>query len=76
MNLTEAFNHQVPSRLRATFNSMNSGAFRLSFAVAGPVVGIAVKEHGLNWSLALLAVAFLLAFVLIGVPRLRRPAAL
>jgi predicted MFS family arabinose efflux permease len=76
VNLTEAFNHQVPSRLRATFNSMNSGAFRLSFAVAGPVVGIAVKEHGLNWSLALLAVAFLLAFVLIGVPLLRRPAAL
>jgi MFS family permease len=76
VNLTEAFNHQVPSRLRATFNSMNSGAFRLSFAVAGPVVGIAVKEHGLNWSLALLAVAFLLAFVLIGIPLLRRPAAL
>jgi hypothetical protein len=55
---------------------MDSGAFRLSFAAVWPVVSIAVKEHGLNWSLALQAVAFLLAFVLIGIPRLRRPAAL
>ena len=76
VNLTEAFNHQVPSKLRATFNSMNSGAFRLSFVVAGPLVGIAIGQHGLNWSLALLAAVFLLAFLLVGVPLLRRPIAM
>jgi MFS family permease len=71
VNLKEAFNHQVPSRLRATFNSLSSGASRLSFAVVGPVVGVMMDQAGLAASLALLAGTFLLAFLFFAMPLLR-----
>lgn len=76
VNLTEAFNNHVPSKLRATFNSISSGAFQLSFATVGPLVGLAVEHRGLDWSLTLLAATFFLVFVLLGVPLLRRTAAM
>lgn len=72
VNLTEAFNHHVPATLRATFNSVRSGAFRLCFMVVGPLAGWAVARFGLTPSLALLAGVFAVAFVSLGLPLLRR----
>jgi predicted MFS family arabinose efflux permease len=68
VNLREAFNHRISARWRATSNSLTSGAFRLSFAICGPLVGLAMDRAGLDGALALLAGAFLLAFVLLVVP--------
>jgi len=73
VNLREAFNHQVPPALRATLNSLSSAAFRLSFAMVGPLIGIAVNQRGLGWTLGLLASAFALGFAALAVPLLRRP---
>jgi len=72
VNLREAFNHGVPSRMRATFNSLASGTFRLSYALCGPVVGMVMDRAGLNTTLALLASLFLLAFVVLTIPLLHR----
>ncbi len=75
VNLKEAFNHQVPSALRATLNSVSSGAFRLGFALVGPLLGLAVDRKGLDWTLTLLAGVFLLCFATLGVPLIRRSGA-
>lgn len=72
VNLREAFNHGVPSRMRATFNSLASGTFRLSYALCGPVVGLVMDRAGLDMALALLAGVFLTAFLLLTMPLLRR----
>jgi hypothetical protein len=72
VNLREAFNHGVPSRLRATFNSLASGTFRLSYALCGPVVGLVMDRAGLDTALSLLSGLFLMAFVVLTVPLLRR----
>jgi MFS family permease len=72
VNLREAFNHGVPSRLRATFNSLASGVFRLSYALCGPVIGLVMDRAGLDSALALLTGVFLLAFLLLALPLLRR----
>ena len=72
VNLREAFNHGVPSRLRATFNSLSSGVFRLSYALCGPVVGVVMDRAGLGTALAVLAGVFAVAFVVLAMPLLRR----
>ena len=72
VTLREAFNHTVPARLRATFNSLASGTFRLSYALCGPVVGAVMDRAGMQLALALLAGVFLVAFALLAVPLLRR----
>jgi MFS family permease len=72
VNLREAFNHGVPSRMRATFNSLASGSFRLSFALCGPVVGAVMDRAGLNAALTMLASAFLVGFAALAVPLMRR----
>lgn len=72
VTLREAFNHQVPSRLRATVNSMSSGCFRLGYAACGPLIGLVMDRTGLDRALALLAGCFVVAFALLGVPLLRR----
>ena len=71
VNLREAFNHGVPSRMRATFNSLASGAFRLSYALCGPVAGLVMDRAGLDAALAMLASVFLLAFLVLTIPLLR-----
>lgn len=72
VTLREAFNHQVPSRLRATVNSMSSGCFRLGYAACGPLIGLVMDRAGLDRALATLAGCFFVAFALLGVPLLRR----
>ncbi len=72
VTLREAFNHHVPSRLRATVNSMSSGCFRLSYAACGPLIGLIMDRVGLDRTLALLAGCFAAAFAGLGVPLLRR----
>ncbi len=71
VTLREAFNHRISARLRATSNSLTSGAFRLVFAICGPGVGLLMDRAGLDATLAILAGAFLLAFVLLAVPLIR-----
>ncbi len=70
--LREAFNHHVPSALRATFNSIGSGTSRLGYAAAGPVIGLVIDAAGLRAALGALAVAFLLVLLGLGLPLARR----
>ncbi len=72
VNLREAFNHDIPSRLRATINSVASGAFRLGYAATGPLVGLLIDHAGIDAALAALAGLFLVAFAVLAVPLLRR----
>lgn len=72
VNLKEAFNHDIPPQLRATINSVASGAFRLCYAVIGPAVGLLVDRAGLDAALAALAGLFTVAFATLAVPLLRR----
>lgn len=71
VHLREAFNHELPARLRATCNSFASAVFRLAFAACGPVVGAVIDQRGLRSALVLLGVVFLFAFVVVAVPLLR-----
>jgi predicted MFS family arabinose efflux permease len=73
VSLREAFNDKISSRLRATFNSMVSGASRLIFALCGPLIGVMLDRAGMTLVLAVLAVSFAAAFVLVTVPLLRQP---
>ena len=70
--LREAFNHEVPSRLRATCNSVASGTFRLGFSLCGPLIGVLIDRAGLTAALWVLAVVFLAALVGLAVPLARR----
>jgi MFS family permease len=57
--LRNAFNNRVPSRFRATANSLASLGFRGSFVVTGPFVGWIFDLWGMGTTLALLAVGSL-----------------
>jgi len=70
--LREAFNHHVPSALRATFNSIGSGASRLGYAAAGPLIGLVIDHAGLRAALACLCATFLFLLVALGIPLARR----
>ena len=70
--LREAFNHEVPARYRATFNSLGSGASRLGYAVCGPLIGLVIDRDGLRVALGSLALVFLVVFVGLAVPLARR----
>ncbi len=74
VNLKEAFNHEIPPHLRATINSVASGAFRLCYAGIGPLVGLIVDRAGIDAALGSLAGLFTVAFALLAVPLLRRTA--
>ena len=54
--LRDAFNRRVPSRFRATANSLTSFGFRGASAVTGPFVGWALDLWGMRTTLELLAV--------------------
>jgi len=66
--LREAFNHEVPSRLRATCNSLASGTFRLGFSLCGPLIGVLVDRAGLVPALWFLSFAFAAAFLTLAMP--------
>ncbi len=70
--LRDAFNQRVPNALRATFNSLGSGASRFGYAVCGPLIGLVIDHQGLRAALALLALVFALAFLGLAVPLGRR----
>ncbi len=71
VQLKEAFNHEVPSRLRATSNSVATGTFRLAFAAVGPPLGLLLDHAGEQTTLAALGCVFLLAFLLLALPLAR-----
>ncbi len=70
--LREAFNQQVPSALRATFNSLGSGASRFGYALCGPLIGLVIDHEGLGTALVLLALVFATVFLALAVPLARR----
>ena len=55
--LRDAFNRRVPSRFRATANSLTSFGFRGAFVVTGPFVGWVLDVWGMRTTLELLALA-------------------
>jgi hypothetical protein len=57
--LRDAFNRRVPSRFRATANSLTSFGFRGAFALTGPFVGWVLDLWGMRTTLELLAVGSL-----------------
>jgi MFS family permease len=69
--LVNALNRRVPSRFRATANSLTSFTFRLGFIITGPLVGHVAESQGLATALNLLGVSFMAAFALIMLPLIR-----
>ncbi|MGE0526075.1 MAG: MFS transporter [Bdellovibrionales bacterium] len=77
--LRDALNWRVPSRFRATANSLHSFFFRLGFAVFGPGVGYLIDRFGMDFTLRVLGLSFLVLFAFVLWPlvrslRSRRPA--
>lgn len=70
--LTDAFNWKIPSTFRATANSMRSLAFRLSFGVFGPLVGLCVEARGLPTTLFILGCIFSVCVVVLMLPLCKR----
>ncbi len=66
--LKNAFNRRVPSRYRATANSLVSFGFRGSFVITGPIVGWALDAYGMQITLEALAVGSLVIFATVLVP--------
>ncbi len=66
--LKNAFNRRVPSRYRATANSLVSFGFRGSFVLTGPIVGWALDAYGMQITLEALAVGSLVIFATVLVP--------
>jgi MFS family permease len=66
--LRNAFNSRVPSRFRATANSLASFGFRGSFVITGPVVGWAFDLWGMRTTLELLALGSAVIVVAILLP--------
>ena len=69
--LREAYNARIPSEFRATANSLQTGAFRLTFAIFGPMVGYFIDRAGVAATLGGLGITFSILFVLL-VPALIR----
>ncbi len=66
--LRHAMNRRVPSRYRATANSLASFGFRGAFVVTGPIVGHILDLWGITTTVVLLAVGTLGVFLSIIVP--------
>ena len=69
--LREAYHARIPSEFRATANSIQTGSFRLIFAIFGPMVGYFIDRSGVAATLGGLGVGFLVLFFLL-VPALIR----
>jgi MFS family permease len=71
----EALNRRVPGEFRATVNSLVSLGVRSTFIVTGPVLGLALDNHGVQLTLVGLVVMFAPLMVLVLIPlmfRIRR----
>jgi MFS family permease len=66
--LVNALNRRVPSRIRATINSLNSLLFRFGFMVTGPIIGFVAQTQGIQLAMAMLAGYSLLVLVLVTLP--------
>ena len=66
--LRHAMNRRVPSRYRATANSLASFGFRGAFVITGPIVGHLLDLWGMTTTLVLLAVGTLGVFAALIVP--------
>ncbi len=66
--LKEALNWKTPSAFRATINSLVSLCFRGSFAVIGPIVGLAIDRYGLSAAFYGVGSMFILGFVVLLIP--------
>jgi hypothetical protein len=60
--LQDALNRRVPSRFRATANSLASFGFRGAFVVTGPLVGYVLDVWGMTMTLWLLVAGTLVIF--------------
>ena len=69
--LVNALNRRVPSRMRATANSLTSFMFRLAFIITGPAVGFLADSYGLGHALSLLGWASVVLFVVVMMPLLQ-----
>jgi MFS family permease len=70
--LVNALNRRVPGEFRATANSFVSFLFRLGFISTGPLVGYLAESHGLELTLNVLALAFVLVFITVMLPLIQR----
>jgi hypothetical protein len=69
--LRNALNSRVPSRFRATANSLASFGFRGAYVLTAPIVGAVLDGAGMTMALWLLAIGSLLVlrFVLLPLAR-------
>ncbi len=70
--LKDAFNWKVPSTFRATGNSLQSLAFRLSASLVIPLIGLAVDRWGISSGLLILGAIFSALVVGLALPLCRR----
>ena len=70
--LKEAFNHRIPSKFRNTANSLSSLCFRLTFFILGPLIGLIVDFKGLDFALVSCGVLFLLGFMGLMIPLVKK----
>ncbi len=68
VTLREAFNWRIPDRFRATANSVSSMAFRLGFALLGPLMGWMIDHLGLSVALALMGCFYILVYGVLSRP--------
>jgi len=66
--LVNALNRRVPSRIRATINSLNSLLFRLGFMVTGPIIGFVAQSEGIQLAMTMLAGYSVLVLVMVTLP--------
>lgn len=72
VQLREAINWRTPTAFLATANSFASLAFRLGFALLGPLMGWLIDHSSLRSALAVMGALFALAFVVLMLPLIRQ----
>ena len=70
--MREAFNWRLPDSFRATANSLSSMAFRLGFALLGPLMGWLIDAWSLTVALGVMGAVFALAYLLFLPPLIQR----
>ena len=68
--LSDALNTRVPSKFRATANSITSFMFRGIYIVTGPIVGLLIESFGMHTTLAVLGGVVSIFFVMYLLPLL------
>ncbi len=70
--LTDGLNKRISGELRATANSISSLGVRGIFIVFGPLVGYLIDSRGLQLSLNVLGVFYVICFLLLIIPLLKQ----